>query len=123
MNLDMTLRELLQAHIGDLTPQPVPPAMYDSRSNLPPGCSRRAFNQRCKATPGAHKIGHVWHCERAAYFEYRSCRNAYRLLDARFTQVDAKMTANALSNREQLQHSAARARSIVSLSFYTERNT
>jgi hypothetical protein len=67
MNLDMTLRELLQAHVGDLTPQPTLPAKYDSHSNLPAGCSRRSFNQRCKGVRGAHKIGHVWYCEPVAY--------------------------------------------------------
>jgi hypothetical protein len=58
------------------------PATYNSRTNLPPGVSRRTFAARCKDIPEAVKTGAVWVCPEAAWLAHHASKVEPQALDA-----------------------------------------
>lgn len=66
-----TLRTFLQASSVSTVPSVDRPAFYTSRG-LPPGVSRRRFNEIARGLPAARKDGRVWVVPAAAWEACRS---------------------------------------------------
>lgn len=67
-----TLRTFLQAPLASSNPMAESRAFYTSRGPLPPGVSRRRFNEIARELPAARKDGRVWVVPVPAWTQYRS---------------------------------------------------